>query len=106
MAAAQSKRGESQKVHRTNTRPYYESATRRKTSVGAGFGTLLDFSSKTLQRDRATRAPGQGLAAIMKRSFMDDFLAMCYPFYDIVVWSQTSWRMGIREKHGVKVSNR
>jgi ubiquitin-like domain-containing CTD phosphatase 1 len=54
--------------------------------------TLLDFSSKTLQRDSATRAPGQGMAAIMKRPFMDDFLAMCYPFYDIVVWSQTSWR--------------
>lgn len=54
--------------------------------------TLLDFSSKTLQRDSATRIPGQGLAAIMKRPYMDDFLTKCYPHYDIVVWSQTSWR--------------
>ena len=28
----------------------------------------------------------------MKRRFMDDFLTKCYPYYDIVVWSQTSWR--------------
>lgn len=54
--------------------------------------TLLDFSSKTLQRDNETRVPGQGLAAIMKRPFMDKFLSDCYPYYDIVVWSQTSWR--------------
>jgi ubiquitin-like domain-containing CTD phosphatase 1 len=54
--------------------------------------TLLDFSSKTLQRDSATRVPGQGLAAVMKRPHMDDFLTQCYPHYDIVVWSQTSWR--------------
>jgi ubiquitin-like domain-containing CTD phosphatase 1 len=54
--------------------------------------TLLDFSSKTLQQDNSTRVPGQGLAAVMKRPFMDDFLTKCYPYYDIVVWSQTSWR--------------
>ena len=56
--------------------------------------TLLDFSSKTLQEDTsaATRIPGQGLAAAMKRPFMDDFLAKCYQHYDLVVWSQTSWR--------------
>jgi ubiquitin-like domain-containing CTD phosphatase 1 len=53
--------------------------------------TLLDFSSKTLQRDGST-LPGQGLAAAMKRPFMDDFLAICYQHYDLVVWSQTSWR--------------
>ena len=54
--------------------------------------TLLDFSSKTLQQDQSTRIPGQGLAAAMKRPFMDDFLVKCYQHYDLVVWSQTSWR--------------
>ena len=54
--------------------------------------TLLDFSSKTLQQDVSTRVPGQGMAAKMKRPFMDDFLSNLYPYYDLVVWSQTSWR--------------
>lgn len=54
--------------------------------------TLLDFSSKTLMRDVAPREPGQGLSAGMKRPFMDEFLTQCYPHYDIVIWSQTSWR--------------
>ena len=54
--------------------------------------TLLDFSSKTLQQDQSTRIHGQGLAAAMKRPFMDDFLVKCYQHYDLVVWSQTSWR--------------
>lgn len=54
--------------------------------------TLLDFSSKSLQQDTSTRVPGQGLAAAMKRPFMDEFLTQCYPHFDIVVWSQTSWR--------------
>lgn len=53
--------------------------------------TLLDFSSKALQRDGAS-APGQGMAAAMKRPFMDQFLTACYEHYDLVVWSQTSWR--------------
>jgi len=53
--------------------------------------TLLDFSSKTLARDTSTGV-GQGLAAIMKRPYMDDFLTKCYQYYDLVVWSQTSWR--------------
>jgi ubiquitin-like domain-containing CTD phosphatase 1 len=54
--------------------------------------TLLDFSSKSLQQDTTTRIPGEGLAASMKRPYMDDFLTKCYPYFDIVVWSQTSWR--------------
>jgi ubiquitin-like domain-containing CTD phosphatase 1 len=54
--------------------------------------TLLDFSSKTLQRDGSTHVVGQGLAAVMKRPYMDEFLTSCYQYYDLVVWSQTSWR--------------
>jgi ubiquitin-like domain-containing CTD phosphatase 1 len=54
--------------------------------------TLLDFSSKTLQRDLTTHRLGDGAAAIMKRPFMDEFLTTTYNHYDIVVWSQTSWR--------------
>jgi ubiquitin-like domain-containing CTD phosphatase 1 len=54
--------------------------------------TLLDFSSKTLQQDGATHVVGQGTAAAMKRPYMDDFLTRTYQYYDIVVWSQTSWR--------------
>ena len=50
--------------------------------------TLLDFSSKTLQQ----ALPGQSLASTMKRPFMDQFLTTCYEHYDLVVWSQTSWR--------------
>lgn len=54
--------------------------------------TLLDFSSKALQRDDTTLVPGQGAAASMKRPHMDEFLTKCYQKYDMVVWSQTSWR--------------
>jgi ubiquitin-like domain-containing CTD phosphatase 1 len=54
--------------------------------------TLLDFSSRQLQRDTSNHVPGQGVAARMKRPYMDDFLAACYQHYDLVVWSQTSWR--------------
>ena len=53
--------------------------------------TLLDFSSKALQRD-ATDQVGQGSALSMKRPYMDEFLAAVYIDYDLVVWSQTSWR--------------
>jgi ubiquitin-like domain-containing CTD phosphatase 1 len=28
----------------------------------------------------------------MKRPFMDEFLSECYVHYDLVIWSQTSWR--------------
>jgi ubiquitin-like domain-containing CTD phosphatase 1 len=54
--------------------------------------TLLCFSSKSLQRDAASHAPGEGSAARMKRPYMDEFLTKCYLYYDLVVWSQTSWR--------------
>jgi ubiquitin-like domain-containing CTD phosphatase 1 len=54
--------------------------------------TLLDFSSKTLQQDGTTHVVGQGQAAAMKRPYMDDFLTRAYQYYDLVVWSQTSWR--------------
>ena len=68
--------------------------------------TLMDFSSQRLQQQ-----PGPGLgglplpnnpmagapephdaAAAMKRPFMNEFLTTCYRHYDLVVWSQTSWR--------------
>ena len=55
--------------------------------------TLLDFSSKTLQRDSTTHQVGAGMAAVMKRPFMDEFLVSAYKNYDLVVWSQTSWRV-------------
>jgi ubiquitin-like domain-containing CTD phosphatase 1 len=55
--------------------------------------TLLDFSSRTLQRDLSTARVGSGTAvALMKRPYMDQFLTACYVHYDLVVWSQTSWR--------------
>mmetsp|Transcript_2672 Transcript_2672/g.3778 ORF Transcript_2672/g.3778 Transcript_2672/m.3778 type:complete len:272 (+) Transcript_2672:1-816(+) len=53
--------------------------------------TLLDFSSKTLQR-ASTSVVGDDAAAILKRPFMDEFLVAAYKNYDLVVWSQTSWR--------------
>jgi len=28
----------------------------------------------------------------LKRPFTDEFLTAVYPFYDIIIWSQTSWR--------------
>ncbi|CAB9496913.1 Ubiquitin-like domain-containing CTD phosphatase 1 [Seminavis robusta] len=52
--------------------------------------TLLDFSSRVLQRDAtASRAT---VANAMKRPYMDQFLTAVYQHYDLVVWSQTSWR--------------
>lgn len=51
--------------------------------------TLLDFSSKSLQREIGD----SGAAAnAMKRPHMDSFLTTAYQHYDLVVWSQTSWR--------------
>jgi hypothetical protein len=55
--------------------------------------TLLDFSSKTLQRDNGTHQVGAGMAAAMKRPYMDEFLTSAYKNYDLCVWSQTSWRV-------------
>jgi len=72
--------------------------------------TLLDFSRKSIEQastaDRIAEVNGDGntVAAAtstnstqetierMKRPFMDEFLAKAYQSYDLVVWSQTSWR--------------
>jgi len=53
--------------------------------------TLLDFSSKDL-RESLTQDHALLHAQIMKRPFMDEFLRKMYLQYDLVVWSQTSWR--------------
>lgn len=53
--------------------------------------TLLDFSRKTMERDTNTIS-GSGSAKAMKRPHMDEFLTTSYQHYDLVVWSQTSWR--------------
>ena len=72
--------------------------------------TLLDFSSKSLLQqqqqppssDSSTAAviaaavedssSSDTLAERMKRPYMDEFLSQCYQHYDMVIWSQTSWR--------------
>jgi len=63
--------------------------------------TLLDFSSKSLlqQQDSPQQSATQNprlshrqIANAMKRPHMDEFLTAVYPYYDLVVWSQTSWR--------------
>jgi ubiquitin-like domain-containing CTD phosphatase 1 len=53
--------------------------------------TLLDFSSKAL-RESTSVDHAHLHAQIMKRPFMDEFLTRAYVHYDLVVWSQTSWR--------------
>lgn len=68
--------------------------------------TLLDFSRKSIQQasdndaivaasndgNHGNRLTAQEAIEKMKRPFMDDFLARMYESYDLVVWSQTSWR--------------
>ena len=74
--------------------------------------TLLDFSSKSLLQqnrysqqqqppmndDASTAAvvhpsrDADEIAERMKRPYMDEFLSQCYHHYDLVIWSQTSWR--------------
>jgi len=72
--------------------------------------TLLDFSRKSIEQastaDRIAEVNSDAnmSAAVagtnttqdtierMKRPFMDEFLAKAYQSYDLVVWSQTSWR--------------
>ncbi|GMH97588.1 hypothetical protein TrVE_jg1597 [Triparma verrucosa] len=46
--------------------------------------TLLDFSRKTLENG--------GEPGSLKRPYMDFFLTSLYPYYDLCIWSQTSWR--------------
>jgi ubiquitin-like domain-containing CTD phosphatase 1 len=52
--------------------------------------TLLDFSSRQLQS--AAPTAGEHVASSMKRPYMNEFLTTCYRHFDLVVWSQTSWR--------------
>eukprot|EP00804_Cyclotella_cryptica_P015938 CCRYP_019193-RC/>CCRYP_019193-RC protein AED:0.03 eAED:0.03 QI:137/1/1/1/1/1/2/354/416 len=57
--------------------------------------TLLDFSAKTL-RDNGHSAsdigsPNDSAANQLKRPYMNEFLMWAYKYYDLVVWSQTSW---------------
>ena len=67
---------------------------------------LLDFSRKSIERastaERIAEANGNNTNAAtrttqetiekMKRPGLDSFLAKAYQSYDLVVWSQTSWR--------------
>ena len=53
--------------------------------------TLLCFSSKALQRAESFD-DGQNHVAKMQRPYMHEFLSSAYRHYDLVVWSQTSWR--------------
>jgi ubiquitin-like domain-containing CTD phosphatase 1 len=55
--------------------------------------TLMDFSSQRLQMSAPAEPGGQhDEASAMKRPYMNEFLTTCYRHYDLVVWSQTSWR--------------
>ena len=53
--------------------------------------TLLDFSSKRIHQ-AVTHEMEISTVAAMKRPHMDQFLTSTYQNYDLVVWSQTSWR--------------
>ena len=57
--------------------------------------TLLDFSARTLRENAHSEHSIGGDDAVannLKRPYMDDFLTWAYKYYDLVVWSQTSWR--------------
>ena len=58
--------------------------------------TLLDFSARTLQdnahSEHTIGSASDTAANTLKRPYMDDFLTWAYKYYDLVVWSQTSWR--------------
>lgn len=58
--------------------------------------TLLDFSSRTLTENGATAmdigSSDDAVANRLKRPYMDEFLTWTYKYYDLVIWSQTSWR--------------
>ena len=53
--------------------------------------TLLDFSRKQVIRANTSEVGDHSVAAL-KRPFMDEFLTNSYKYYDLAVWSQTSWR--------------
>ncbi len=58
--------------------------------------TLLDFSSRTLTENGATAMDigtrDDAVANQLKRPYMDEFLTWTYKYYDLVIWSQTSWK--------------
>lgn len=53
--------------------------------------TLLDFSVKHLSRADSSEV-GDHSTTVLKRPYMDNFLSSAYRYYDMAVWSQTSWR--------------
>lgn len=65
--------------------------------------TLLDFNRKKIEEashadviaDTSTHSINSSTHSViqrMKRPYMDDFLTSVYKYYDLCVWSQTSWR--------------
>jgi ubiquitin-like domain-containing CTD phosphatase 1 len=65
--------------------------------------TLLDFNRKKIEQashadaiaDTSSHSIGSSTHSViqqMKRPFMDEFLSSVYKYYDLCVWSQTSWR--------------
>ena len=54
--------------------------------------TLLCFSSKALLQRTESFDDAQDHVARMQRPYMHEFLTSAYRHYDLVVWSQTSWR--------------
>ena len=77
--------------------------------------TLLDFSRSHLQQNghsaAAMGAANDDVANKLKRPYMDEFLTWTYKYYDLVVWSQTSWRwlevklteLGMLQQTGYKI---
>ncbi|KDN45936.1 HAD-superfamily subfamily IIID h protein [Tilletiaria anomala UBC 951] len=51
---------------------------------------VLDLDYTLVDTDRLLHSPGPAMESA--RPGMHDFLATVYPYYDLVCWSQTSWR--------------
>ena len=96
-----------EKTHSTNVHVMNPPRNGKKLMVLDLDHTLLDFSSKKIvNSDRAAAAAANAAASSaanvaltvqetieqMKRPFMNEFLSAMYLHYDLVVWSQTSWR--------------